>query len=141
MPEQTINKGGRPRIEIDENNFKKLCAIQCTLEEIASFFDCSVDTVERWCERTFGMGFAESYKKYSQNGKISLRRWQIQAAKKGNVSMLIWLGRQWLGQKDNVFEDDNTEAACKEMANALIKACKSGVADDTTNRKAEDSNK
>lgn len=26
---------GRPRIEIDEEAFKKLCGIQCTLDEIA----------------------------------------------------------------------------------------------------------
>ena len=32
--------------------------------------------------------------------KTSLRRWQYEAAKRGNASLLIWLGKQYLGQKD-----------------------------------------
>ena len=49
------SKMGRPRIEIDENQFKKLCEYMCTLEEIAGIFNCSEDTIERWCKRTFDM--------------------------------------------------------------------------------------
>ncbi len=33
-------------------------------------------------------------------GRASLRTWQFQAAKAGNTKMLIWLGKQLLGQKD-----------------------------------------
>lgn len=45
------------------------------------------------------MNFAEVYKKYSANGKISLRRYQFNLAKT-NASMAIWLGKQMLGQKE-----------------------------------------
>lgn len=89
----------RPRIEIDKEQFKKLCAIQCTLDEIASWFKCSEDTIERWCKREFNMSFAESFKMFSADGKISLRRTQFRMAET-NVSMAIWLGKQILGQKD-----------------------------------------
>lgn len=89
----------RPRKEIDKDQFEKACGIQCTLEEIASFFDCSVDTIERWCKRTYNMGFAEVYKKKSELGKMSLRRNQYNLSKT-NATMAIWLGKQWLGQKD-----------------------------------------
>lgn len=92
---------GRPRIEIDEDNFKKLCGLQCTLSEIASFFDCSEDTIERWCKRELKMSFADALKKYSASGKISLRRWQFKMAEH-NVSMAIFLGKNWLGQTDKV---------------------------------------
>lgn len=91
----------RPRIEIDFENFKKLCGLQCTLDEIASFFDCSRDTVERWCKRELKMSFAEAFKKHSSAGKISLRRWQFKMAEH-NCSMAIWLGKQWLGQTDKI---------------------------------------
>lgn len=49
------------------------------------------------------------FKKYSAGGKRSLRRWQMQAAEKGNTAILIFLGKQYLGQKDNPDESDNTE--------------------------------
>lgn len=96
----------RPRIEINQEQFESLCRIQCTLSEIADFFKCSEDTIERWCKRTYNdengneMGFADTYKIYSASGKMSLRRWQFRSAENGNTAMLIWLGKQYLGQKE-----------------------------------------
>lgn len=90
----------RPRIEINWEEFDKLCNLQCTLSEIAGWFGCSEDTIERACKREKNEGFADYYKKKSQNGKISLRRKQMEIALKGNVGMLIWLGKQYLGQND-----------------------------------------
>ena len=90
---------GRPPIEIDQEQFEKLCEIQCTLEEIANVLKCSMDTVERWCKRTYEMSFAEAFKKYSATGKMSLRRNQFKLAET-NATMAIWLGKQYLGQKD-----------------------------------------
>lgn len=100
----------RPRKEIDKDAFEKLCGIQCTLGEIAGFFACSPDTVERWCLREYGFGFAEAYKKYSGTGKISLRRAQFRLAER-SASMAIWLGKQYLGQKDDVVQsmDDHND--------------------------------
>lgn len=89
--------------------FRKLCKGMNTLEEIADFFDCSEDTIENWCKRTYHANFSEMFKKFSAGGKRSLRRWQMQAAEKGNTAMLIFLGKQYLGQKDNPDEGDNTE--------------------------------
>lgn len=89
----------RPRLEIDAEQFKGLCAIQCTLNEIANWFKCSEDTIERFCRREFDMSFADAYKTYSVGGKISLRRIQFRMAET-NASMAIWLGKQYLGQKD-----------------------------------------
>lgn len=91
----------RPRKEIDEEMFKKLCGLQCTEEEIAGVFDCSPDTIERWCKRTFNANFAEIFKKYSANGKTSLRRYQFELAKK-NAAMAIFLGKNYLGQTDRI---------------------------------------
>lgn len=93
-------KTGRPKKEIDEEQFKKLCGLQCTLDEISGFFDCSPDTIERWCKRTFNDTFAEIFKIHSAQGKISLRRYQFKLAEK-SAAMAIWLGKQYLNQKDN----------------------------------------
>ena len=43
---------GRPMIEINKEQFEKLCGYMCTQAEIADFFHVSVDTVARWCKRT-----------------------------------------------------------------------------------------
>lgn len=98
----------RPRIEIDQVQFENLCGLQCTLEEIAYFFKCSEDTIERWCKRTYDAGFAEIYKKHSSRGIISLRRAQFKLAER-NASMAIWLGKQYLGQKDRPEEFNDVE--------------------------------
>lgn len=103
------NKGGRPRKEIDQHTFEKLCEIQCTLEEIANVLRVSEDTVERWCRRTYERGFADTYKKFSAHGKSSLRRYQFEAARKGNATMLVWLGKQWLGQSDKPIPEEPEE--------------------------------
>ncbi|WP_126939565.1 hypothetical protein [Veillonella sp. VA142] len=90
---------GRPTIKIDKDNFEKLCGLQCTLVEIAGFFNCSEDTIQRWCKRTYKMTFAETYKTYSQQGKIALRRYQMKLAEK-SAAMAIFLGKQLLSQRD-----------------------------------------
>lgn len=82
----------RPPLDIDEQLVENLAAIHCTMEEIASVCGCSVDTLER--------RFADVIKRAREKGKSSLRRLQWQAAQKGNVTMLIWLGKQLLNQKD-----------------------------------------
>ncbi len=96
----------RPRKEIDREGFEKLCGFMCTEEEIASFFDVSVDTLQRWCKRTYGAGFAEVYKNKTADAKCTLRRYQMQLAEK-NPTMAIFLGKQWLGQKDVNTTDAN----------------------------------
>ena len=95
---------GRPRIELDWDEFDKLCNLQCTLVEIAHWFKCCEDTIEARVKETYGVTFSEHYKIRSAGGKMSLRRKQMDVALNGNVGMLIWLGKQYLDQKDKVFE-------------------------------------
>ncbi len=90
---------GRPKKEIDPSIFEELCNIQCTLSEIAGVFRCSEDTIQNWCKSYYGDTFSVVYKKYSEDGKSSLRRYQMELAKT-NATMAIWLGKQYLGQKD-----------------------------------------
>lgn len=98
---------GRPEIEIKKDSFEKLCSMQCTLEEIAGFFNCCDDTINNWCKKTYNDNFSGVYKKKSMDGKISLRRTQFRLAEKSPV-MAIWLGKQYLGQRDN-FETENKD--------------------------------
>ena len=74
--------------------------------EIAGFFDCSHDTLERWCKREYGVCFNEVFDRKRVGGKISLRRAQFQIAQK-NAVMAIWLGKQYLDQKDEQTVNQN----------------------------------
>lgn len=94
---------GRPKKHIDKKQFESLCALQCTQEEICNFFDVTDKTLTRWCKETYKCYFSEAFKKFSVGGKISLRRYQFKLAEK-NTAMAIWLGKQWLGQKDEGVE-------------------------------------
>ena len=91
--------GGRPKKNIDQTEFEKLCGLQCTKEEIASWFNCSEDTIENWCHKTYKESFSVVFDKKRGVGKISLRRAQFRLAEK-NAAMAIWLGKQWLDQRE-----------------------------------------
>ena len=100
----TGKPNGRPRKQIDVETFEKLCGMQCTLEEIAGVLKCCTDTVEKWCKTQYGESFSETYKKLSATGKASLRRSQFKLAEK-SAAMAIWLGKQYLGQRDKDIAD------------------------------------
>ena len=83
---------GRPIVEIDEDQVRKLAERQWSNVQIASFFDVS--------EKTIRNRFSELLAKGREKGKGYLRDLQWKAAAKGNTSILIWLGKQYLGQSD-----------------------------------------
>lgn len=108
---------GRPRKEIDQKQFESLCGLQCTREEICGFFDVSEKTLEAWCKRVYGESFSPVFRKKRGAGKISLRRSQWELSKK-NANMAIWLGKQYLGQRDQAEDDQN---ALKKLEEVLSK--------------------
>jgi len=90
----------RPEKEIDWSLFEKLCELQCTQPEIASYLGISDDTLRSRAKKQYELeDYSDVYKKFSESGKCSLRRNQFVLSKK-NAAMAIWLGKQWLGQKD-----------------------------------------
>jgi IS30 family transposase len=98
----------RPRIQIDRGQFEKLCGLQCTLEEIAGFFNCSPDTVQRWVKREYGRArtFSDVWEEYSKAGKISIRRAQFKHMSK-SPAMAIYLGKVYLHQRE--FQPEETD--------------------------------
>lgn len=97
---------GRPRKEIKRENFEKLCSMMCTQEEICGFFGVTDKTLNRWCKENYNATFSEAFKVYSADGKISLRRHQFKLAEK-SAAMAIFLGKQYLGQRDNIEIEDS----------------------------------
>lgn len=91
---------GRPEKDINWTLFEDLCAIQCTQSEIASVLRVHIDTLRVRALDNYGDNYSEVYKKFSEVGKCSLRRTQLKLAQK-SAAMAIFLGKQYLGQKDN----------------------------------------
>ncbi len=104
-------KGDTPAQDrIDKKQFENLCGLQCTLLEICDFFDVEDDTLNSWCKKTYGTTFSEVFKLKRGKGQISLRRMQWKLAEK-NPTMAIFLGKQYLGQKDKIeYTDDGMKA-------------------------------
>jgi len=101
-------KMGRPKKIINQKQFEALCAIQCTEEEICDVLDADISTLIRWCKETYGCTFTKIFRQKRAGGKASLRRRQWKLAEK-SASMAIWLGKQWLGQRDVVESYGTTE--------------------------------
>jgi len=84
---------------IDNEQLELLASYGCTNAEIAAMARISVRTLQR------------SYLEYVDRGRVnlamSLRRKQTQMALEGNVAMLIWLGKQYLGQSERQSTDAN----------------------------------
>lgn len=93
-------KMGRPLKQIDQKLFEGMCRIQCTQEEMCDLLECNVDTLTDWCKRTYNQTFSEVFRQKRGQGKVSLRRMQWKTAEAGNVTMQIFLGKNFLGQSD-----------------------------------------
>jgi hypothetical protein len=90
-------KTGRPEANIEMEELEKLCAMQCTDEEIAAWFNVSTRTIER---RRKTAEFNDVMDRGKAKGRVSLRRslWKIASA--GNPAANIFLSKNLLGYRD-----------------------------------------
>ena len=101
---------GRPLLKIDPQQVFRLAHIHCTIKEIASVLDCSIDTIQ---ER-----FSDVLHKGWDDGQMSMKRKMHEIAMAGDTKMLIWLSKQRLGYKDTQPEDAtqiNFNVYCREI--------------------------
>jgi len=105
MNKKNKKGAGRPVKEINKDQLLKLAQLGCKTVELADFFDVSVDTLDNNYSDILLKGRAEL--------KMSLRQWQLSAAKKGNATMLVWLGKQMLSQTDVIDQDANNNLTIK----------------------------
>ena len=107
---------------IDKKQFENLCKMQCTEKEIMAWFDVSKPTLVSWCKENYGTDFLTIYEQKKEGGKIALRRYQLQLAEK-NPTMAIFLGKQYLGQRDNIEVEHNAQnGILGDLIGALNKA-------------------
>ncbi len=110
-----VKKVGRPKTEINLEELQKLCTLNCTMPEIASFFNMPLRTLEdRFKNDTDVRTAIENGR---NKGKLSVRRKQLQIMDEtNNATMAIWLGKQLLGQRDkhDIVTEDKGETKLSE---------------------------
>jgi DNA-binding Lrp family transcriptional regulator len=83
----------RKPVPLDDAKIVKLASCGLTNAEIADLLGVSEATLKRRAQVALSAGRAQL--------KLRLRKKQIAVALKGNVSMLIWLGKVYLGQRES----------------------------------------
>lgn len=95
MPLYKRNK----RLAIDIELVKQWARAGATQQEIAQRLKIGLRTFQRWLEHS---EYRDEYDSATAELRISLRTKQAALALAGNSTMLIWLGKQLLGQKDKL---------------------------------------
>ena len=85
---------GRPELDIDPEQVRKLAQIGCPVTDIAFVLGCSHDTLNR--------RFASEIQKGRSQMRTRLRQLMWGSAEKGNITMQIFLSKQYLGFSDKV---------------------------------------
>lgn len=103
MPKLINKRTGRPQVDIDLKKVELLASLNCTDEEIATLLDISRSSIKR-------VKKLKEYREAIERGKattrMQLRALQLKSAKKGNVTMQIYLGKVLLKQSEDGLNDD-----------------------------------
>ena len=116
---------GRPKTNLDLADLEKICRLNCTMPEIAAFFDIPLRTLED--KYTNDEAVRRSIDKGRNQGKLSLRRKQLQILDEtNNPTMAIWLGKQPLGQRDkhDIVTEDKSTTRLTDALNIVEKLAK-----------------
>jgi DNA-binding PadR family transcriptional regulator len=92
-----VGRGENRRV-IPPDEVYRLSKLWCSYEEIAEWFEIPVETLK--------YNFRDLITKGRTETKQALRRAQIKSALEGSTTMLIWLGKNILGQSDNPLNED-----------------------------------
>jgi hypothetical protein len=91
---------GRSKAKIDWKKVDNLLKAQCDGVAIAGIIGIHPNTLYLACEEKFKIGFSEYSATKRSEGQELLRAKQYQTAMEGDKTMLVWLGKQYLGQKE-----------------------------------------
>jgi len=105
--DKTKKPVGRPRIELDPKQAKIFGYFRATYDTMAEQIGCHVDTI-RAAMQDDKSEFSKEYKKGFSGMKMKLSEAQVKTAiEDRNPTLLVWLGKQYLNQKDNPMPDED----------------------------------
>ena len=98
---------GKPKANIDWKQVDQYLNAQCDGVEIAGLLGINPETLYNRCKTDNKIGFSEYSAKKRYKGKGMIRVKQFDTMMKGCKTMLVWLGKQYLDQKEKT-ENSNT---------------------------------
>jgi len=119
----------RPEIEIDWNRVDQMLIEGCIGTEIAAKFCMHPDTLYRRVEEKFKMGFTAYSTEKRSIGDYLLRQKQFHKAIEGDNTLLIWLGKNRLKQKENPDQIEFNNAIAEKFDSVMNLLTKSQVSD------------
>jgi hypothetical protein len=113
----------RPEIPIDWELVDELLACGSPGTEVASTLGIHEDTLYKRIEKDFNLGFSAYAAKKRACGEAMIRLTQYKKAvglsKKGDNTLLIWLGKQRLGQKETISDVQVTDELNKQFESVM----------------------
>jgi Asp-tRNA(Asn)/Glu-tRNA(Gln) amidotransferase A subunit family amidase len=97
----------RPKKPFDWSKLDAILQYGACLADCADIMDVSEDTVERQIKKEHNLRFAEYRLKKMSKMRVGILKKQVEVAMSGNVTMLIWVGKQYLGQVDKIEQETN----------------------------------
>ena len=94
-----VGRGDNRKV-VPPDEVYKLARLWCSYHEMADYFGIN--------DKTLRYNFGGLILKARSETKSNLRRAQIKLAMSGNATMLIWLGKNILGQSDQPLGDINS---------------------------------
>ena len=117
---------GRPRKEIDWIQLESVVTLDGSLDYCAErqlvkwgkepnkkTIKAAREVIERRVKERYGMTFTEFKEQKKEPVRLKLRQKQLDTAFSGNVTMMIWLGKQILGQSEKLTSVNKTELDAK----------------------------
>ena len=112
MPQQKKRPGRKLKPGVNAAAVRELAAIGCTIQEIAYTLGCDEKTIDR--------NFRDDYWSGRSGMRVALRRKQVELALKGDRTLLIWLGKNYLDQTDLLRSETTVDQTTKfENSNEL----------------------
>ena len=120
-PPKPKPKMGRPECVINWDDVAIMASNFCPYEDIAAVVRTSVSTLEKHCVRDNGITLPVYVNQRRSSTRNALRNMQMQTAMSGNVVMMIFLGKNMLGQTDKVIKYDSLWAREQDHKELLRK--------------------
>ncbi len=123
--EEKVNVGGRPKAYIDWKKVDELLMAGCSGAEVAAYFGVNPATLYDRCQTDNKRMFSDYSQEKCSKGESILRAHQyaksLGLTDKGDNTLLIWLGKTRLKQKEHTEEiisrevESKFEALMKQM--------------------------
>jgi len=108
---------GRPKADIDFKKVDEYLQAQCSGASIAGLLGIHPDTLYKAIEDKYKLVFSAYSAQKKAEGKEILRKSLWDMAIKGNVTMCIWLSKQYLGMSESLekLSDESCELIIEKL--------------------------